>query len=194
MREPDDARTPDNTRTSAPDASHTSVVECSSCDTIALVVGDDAVSCHGTPMEPVDDVDISVSTPELKAVLLQVFGLPKAGIDVCLCVVGEGPVSARDVAATLDYDRSTVTRYLNTLVDLELVDRAELNREGGGVINAYHAVDLDQMRRETLVGFLRWAGEAAGGIEEANRQKQVALAANGDRDPPAVFWEALEAE
>ena len=187
MSEPADARTD-------PDAIHTSVVECSSCDTIALVVGDDAVSCHGTPMKPVDDVDISVSTPELKAVLLQVFDLPKAGIDVCLCVVGEGPVSARDVAATLDYDRSTVTRYLHALVDLELIDRAELNREGGGVVNAYHATDLDRMRRETLVGFLRWAGEAAGGIEEANRQKRVALAANTDRDPPEVFWEALEAE
>ena len=187
MSEPADARTD-------PDAIHTSVVECSSCDTIALVVGDDAVSCHGTPMEPVDDVDISVNTPELEAVLLQVFDLPKAGIDVCLCVVGEGPVSARDVAATLDYDRSTVTRYLHALVDLELIDRAELNREGGGVVNAYHAADLDRMRRETLVGFLRWAGEAAGGIEEANRQKRVALAANTDRDPPEVFWEALEAE
>lgn len=184
---------PDATRTDH-DVSRFSLVECARCDTIALVIGEAAVSCHEAPMEPVEDVSIEVCTPELEAVLLQVFGLPKAGIDVCLCVVGEGPVSARDVATTLDYDRSTVTRYLHTLVDLELIDRAELNREGGGVVNAYHAVDLDRMRRETLVGFLRWAGEAASGIEEANRQKRVALAANGDRDPPEVFWEALEGE
>lgn len=176
------------------DASRYSVVECPSCDRIALVVGDGdpPVSCHGAPMEPIDDVDIAVDPPELTEVLLQVFGLPKAGIDICLCVVGEGPLSASDVAASLDYDRSTVTRYLQTLVDRGLLNCSELNRDGGGIVNAYHAVDLDRMRRETIVGFLRWAGEAASDIEEANRQKRVALATNNDRDPPAVFWEALE--
>jgi predicted transcriptional regulator len=145
-------------------------------------------------MECVTDVDMTVEAPDVKQVLLQAFGLPKAGLDICLCVIGEGPLSANEVADTLDYDRSTVTRYLNTLVDLGLLERSELNREGGGVVNVYHSVDLERMRRETLIGFYVWAGEAATLIEEANMTKEEYLAENPDRELPDVFWESFSEE
>ena len=177
-----------------PESSRYSIWECVDCDNVVLAVGrdDPPMSCHGDPMEPVDDVDMTVKPPDVKQVLLQAFGLPKAGLDICLCVIGEGPLSASDVAESLGYDRSTVTRYLKTLVDLGLLRRSELNREGGGVVNAYHSVDLERMRRETLIGFYIWAGEAAGLIEDANLTKQDYLEANPDRELPEVFWDAFE--
>ena len=153
------------------------------------VGGDDPpMSCHDQPVERVQDVDIPVDPSNVKQVLLEAFGLPKAGLDICLCVIGEGPMPANEVADTLGYDRSTVTRYLNTLVDLGLLRQSELNREGGGVVKVYHSVDLDRMRRETLVGFYVWAGEAASLIEEANITKQEYLEENPDRELPDVFW------
>ncbi len=176
-----------------PESDRYDIFECPDCNNVVLAVGSDdpPMSCHEQPMERVRNVDMSVNPPDVKQVLLEAFGLPKAGLDICLCVIGEGPLSANEVAETLGYDRSTVTRYLNTLVDLGLLRRSELNREGGGVVNVYHSVDLERMRRETLVGFYVWAGEVASLIEEANVTKREYLDENPDRELPEVFWDSF---
>jgi len=178
-----------------PNSGRYDVYECSvsDCDNVVLVVGSDdpPMACHDEPMERVTELDMSVKPPDVRQVLLQAFGLPKAGLDICLCVIGEGPLSANEVAEQLGYDRSTVTRYLNKLVELGLLRRSELNREGGGVVNVYHSVDLERMRRETLIGFYVWAGEAASLIEDANLTKQDYLNENPDRELPDVFWESF---
>ena len=176
-----------------PESSRYDLYECPDCDNVVLALGRDEppMACHGKPMERVTDVEMSVKPPDVKQVLLQAFGLPKAGLDICLCVIGEGPLSAREVADSLGYDRSTITRYLNKLVDLGLLRRSELNREGGGIVNVYHSVDLERMRRETLIGFYIWAGEAAALIEDANVTKQDYLEENPDRELPDVFWDSF---
>jgi len=181
-----------------PNSGRYDIYECavSDCDNVVLVVGNDdpPMSCHEEPMERVTELDMSVKTPDVRQVLLQAFGLPKAGLDICLCVIGEGPLSANEVAEQLGYDRSTVTRYLNKLVELGLLRRSELNREGGGVVKVYHSVDLERMRRETLIGFYVWAGEAASLIEDANLTKQDYLEANSDSELTDVFWESFSGE
>jgi len=176
-----------------PDSSRYDLYECPDCDNVVLALGRDEppMSCHDKPMERVTDIEMSVQPPDVKQVLLQAFGLPKAGLDICLCVIGEGPQSANEVAESLGYDRSTITRYLNELVRLGLLEQSELNREEGGVVNVYHSVDLERMRRETLIGFYVWAGEAAALIEDANLTKQDYLEENPDRDLPDVFWESF---
>jgi predicted transcriptional regulator len=181
-----------------PNSGRYDIYECtvSECDNVVLLVGNDdpPMSCHDQPMERVTEVDMSIKPPDVRQVLLQAFGLPKAGLDICLCVIGEGPLSANEVAEQLGYDRSTVTRYLNKLVELGLLRRSELNREGGGVVKVYHSVDLERMRRETLIGFYVWAGEAASLIEDANLTKQDYLEENPDRDLPEVFWESFSGD
>lgn len=179
-----------------PTSSQYDLYECPDCDNVVLALGRDEppMSCHDKPMERVTDVEMSVKPPDVRQVLLQAFGLPKAGLDICLCVIGEGPLSANEVAEFLGYDRSTVTRYLNKLVELGLLRRSELNREEGGVVNVYHSIDLEQMRRETLIGFYVWAGEAAALIENANLTKQDYLDENPDRELPDVFWDSFSDE
>ncbi|VTT86355.1 Transcriptional regulator, TrmB family [Halorubrum sp. DM2] len=181
-----------------PDNDRYDIYECSDpdCDNVVLGIGRDnpPMSCHGQPMEPVREVDMTVKPPDVKQVLLQAFGLPKAGLDICLCVIGEGPLSANEVADQLGYDRSTVTRYLNRLVELGLLRRSELNREGGGVVNVFHSTDLERMRYETLIGFYVWAGEAASLIEDANLTKRDYLEANPDQELTDVFWESFSEE
>ncbi|MFB6111740.1 MAG: helix-turn-helix domain-containing protein [Halobacteriaceae archaeon] len=179
-----------------PDTSRYDIFECPDCDNVVLALGRDEppMSCHDRPMERVTELDMSVKRPDVKQVLLQAFGLPKAGLDICLCVIGEGPLSANEVAEALGYDRSTVTRYLNKLVELGLLKRSELNREEGGVVNVYHSVDLERMRRETLIGFYVWAGEAAALIEDANLTKRDYLEENPNQELPDVFWDAFPDE
>ena len=176
-----------------PTSSRYNLYECPDCDNIVLALGRDEppMSCHDKPMERVTDLEMSVQPPDVKQVLLQAFGLPKAGLDICLCVIGEGPLSANEVAESLGYDRSTITRYLNKLVELGLLERSELNREEGGVVNVYHSVDLERMRRETLIGFYVWAGEAAALIEDANLTKKDYLEENPDQELPEVFWDSF---
>lgn len=194
--EPDEAADESNEVQYDPESSRYDLYECPTCDNVVLALGRDEppMSCHDEPMERVTEVEMTVRPPNVKQVLLQAFGLPKAGLDICLCVIGEGPLSASEVAEQLGYDRSTITRYLNELVDLGLLQRSELNREGGGVVNVYHSVDLEQMRRDTLIGFYVWAGEAASLIEEANLTKQDYLDENPDRELPDVFWESFSGE
>jgi predicted transcriptional regulator len=169
------------------------IYQCRTCDNIVLSLHDhDEMSCHGEQMGPVTEREMEVNPPELRQVLLDVFGLPKSGLDICLCVIGQGPLPPGEVADRLDYDESTVRTYLNTLVDLGLLQRSQLNREGGGFVNVYHSIDLGKMRRETLVGFYVWAGEAASLIEEANLTKQDYLNEGSDEPLEEVFWESFD--
>lgn len=176
-----------------PETSRYDLFECPDCDNIVLALGrsDPPMTCHNKPMERVTDVGMEVKPPEVKQVLLQAFGLPKPGLDIALFVISEGPLSANDVAEALGYERSTITRYLNTLVEIGLLQKSQLNREEGGVVNVYHPVDLEQLRRETLVGFYVWAGEAAARIEESNLAQQESLEGNEERELPEVFWDSF---
>lgn len=166
------------------------IYQCRDCRNVVLTLRDcgDKMTCHGDPMEPVREAPMDVKPPDIREVLLSAFGLPKRGLDICLCVIGEGPLSPAEVADRLEYDENTIRTYLNKLVDLGLLTRSQLNREGGGFVNVYHSVDLDRMRRETLMGFYVWAGEAASLIEEANITKREYLEENPDRELPDVFW------
>lgn len=177
-----------------PESSRYDLYECPDCDNIVLSVGRDKppMACHDEPMQRITDVNISVKRPDVKQVLLEAFGLPKAGLDICLCVIGEGPLSANEVADALGYDRSTITRYLNKLVELGLLRQSELNREEGGVVKVYHSVELERMRRETLIGFYMWAGEAAALIEDANLKKEAYLEENPNQELPDVFWDSFK--
>lgn len=167
------------------------IYQCTDCENVALTLRncDGGMTCHGEPMEQITDVDIGVKPPDIRQVLLDAFGLPKPGLDICLCVIGEGPTSPADVADQLGYDESTVRRYLNELVSIGLLQKSQLNREEGGFVNVYHSIDLDEMRRETLVGFYAWAGEAATLIEEANLTKEDYLEKDYSEGLSEVFWE-----
>lgn len=65
---------------------------------------------------------------------------------------------------------------------------------GGGVVNVYHSVELERMRRQTLIGFYVWAGEAAALIEDAYVAKQEYLEEEPDQELPDVIWESFPDE
>jgi predicted transcriptional regulator len=140
-------------------------------------------------MERVTETKLDIRPPDVRQVLLDAFGLPKPGLDVCLCVIGEGPLSPAELADRLDYDESTVRNYLNDLVEFGLLEKSQLNRESGGFVNVYHSIDLAEMREETLVGFYAWAGEAASLIEEANLTKEEYQDTDVEAGLNEVFWE-----
>jgi predicted transcriptional regulator len=167
------------------------VYRCVDCDNVVLTMQDcdGGMTCHDHPMERVTETKLDIRPPDVRQVLLDAFGLPKPGLDVCLCVIGEGPLSPGELANRLDYDESTVRNYLNDLVEFGLLEKSQLNRESGGFVNVYHSIDLAEMREETLVGFYAWAGEAASLIEEANLTKEDYQDTDVEAGLNEVFWE-----
>ncbi|SIS13605.1 helix-turn-helix domain-containing protein [Natronorubrum thiooxidans] len=173
------------------------IYECVTCSNVCLTIRDppETMTCHGESMRRVTTCSIDVQTPEVESVLLEAFGLPKAGIDICTCVINQRAASASQVADLLGYDRSTVTRYLNKLVEVGMLDRHQLNREDGGVVNVYTGLPIEDVKRETIVGFYVWAGEAAKLIEAANLQKEQQLDERSnteDEEKPMLIWERLK--
>ncbi|WP_265112569.1 transcriptional regulator [Halosolutus halophilus] len=173
------------------------IYECETCPNICLTVRDppESMSCHGESMRRVTTCSIDVQTPELESVLLEAFGLPKSGIDICMCVIDQRAASASQVADQLGYDRSTVTRYLNKRVEVGMLGRRQLNREDGGVVNVYTGLPIEDVKRETIVGFYVWAGEAAKLIEAANLQKEEQLDERSNTEDDGegmLIWERLK--
>lgn len=170
-----------------------SVYQCEDCDNVVLSLhGGGALTCHGETMVEVEETQMSVEPPALRDVLLDVFGMPRAGLDICLCVIDEGMLTPAEVADRLDYDESTVRRYLAKLIDVGLLQRTQLNREDGGFVNVYRPIDVEEMRRESLAAFYVWAGEAATLLEEANLTKEEYLDADPEERLTEIFWEELD--
>lgn len=170
------------------------IYRCTDCNNVVLTMQDldGGMTCHDEPMEQVSETKLDIRPPDVRQVLLDAFGLPKPGLDICLCVIGEGPLSPDELAEHLDYDVSTVRTYLNELVEFGLLEKSQLNRESGGYVNVYHSIALDEMREETLVGFYAWAGEAASLIEEANLTKKDYRDAESEAGLNEVFWERFQ--
>jgi predicted transcriptional regulator len=167
------------------------IYRCRDCRNVVLAMRDcdGGMTCHDEPMVRVTETKLDIKPPDIRQVLLDAFGLPKPGLEICLCVIGEGPLPPSELADRLDYDESTVRTYLNELVEFGLLERSQLNRESGGYVNVYHSIDLGEMREETLVGFYAWAGEAASLIEEANLTKEDYRDAEYDSGLNEIFWE-----
>jgi predicted transcriptional regulator len=170
------------------------VYSCQTCDNVILSLHGcgEGMTCHDEPMVPVEKAKMDIKPPNLRDVLLNVFGLPKAGLDICLCVIDDGPLAPEEVAEKLGYDESTIRRYLNQLADIGLLIKTQLNREDGGFVNVYRPVDIEEMRHESLIGFYLWAGEAATLIEDANLTKADYLDGDYNDDLNEVFWESLK--
>jgi len=169
---------------------------CQNCENVILTLYEcgGGMTCHGDQMVPVKEAQMDIKPPNLRDVLLDVFGLPKVGLDICLCVIDQGPLAPEGVAEQLGYDESTIRRYLNQLTDIGLLVKSQLNREDGGFVNVYRPIDVEEMRRESLIGFYLWAGEAASLIEEANLTKEDYLDSSYEGDLNEVFWESFQNE
>lgn len=178
--------------------------ECGECASVAF--GDPGSACCGASMRPVDSE--SVVSPDLAMVLRDVFGISETGLNVCLCLMEEGESTAGNVADQLGLDRSTVTRQLNHLTDVGVLDKRQRLLEGGGYVNVYSPVPVAEVRERLTAGLFAWADEALDLVEHVNREKLDALAraddegdadgaeggdgrarGDADDDPANIYWD-----
>lgn len=121
------------------------------------------------------EVDV-VNDPDLMTLLPQVFGVSQTGIAICLQVTEEEQATTDDIATALDINRSTVSRQLNQLRELGVVERHEQSLTEGGQIHVYTPVEPEEMRRRHREGLLSWVTDAVTLVNELDRRKLEAMA------------------
>lgn len=176
------------------------VYECDECDSVTF--GDAESTCCGESMTTVEAE--SVKPPDLGIVLRDVFGISETGLHVCLCLMEEGESTAGEIADKLDIDRSTVTRQLNHVTEVGVLDKRQRLLEAGGYVNVYSPVPVEEVRERLVAGLFAWTGEALELVEHVNREKLDALArADGEgvegsgeskeedrgNEPASIYWD-----
>lgn len=147
-----------------------SAYRCPQCRSVVL--GDRSRECCGEEMEPIG-AD-AVAEPELPAVLSQVFGISRTGVDICVYLMEDGGATADDIATELEINRSTVTRQLNQLRALGVLERRERALDGGGRVHQYSPVPPEQARQRLREGLISWTLDAATLLGELDRRKLTA--------------------
>lgn len=154
---------------------------CRHCGSVSL--DERSRQCCGEEMDPID-VD-AVGQPELRALLPQVFGVSQRGIDICIYLMEERRGTTDDIATALDINRTTVSRQLNQLRELGVVEYGEQSLKEGGRIHVYNPVSLEEMRQRHREGLLDWVTDALSLLDEMDREKLVAASERRSGDEPS---------
>lgn len=139
--------------------------------------------CCGTPMEPAGEGGAGVAAPTLEELVGTVFDISETELDVCLCVMEDGEQTAAELAERIEYDRSVVSRHLNHLAELGVVEKRRRILDDGGQVYVYSPEEPAVVRERLAGAFLAWAREATSLIESLSREKVAALL-DSDAEPP----------
>jgi predicted transcriptional regulator len=153
-----------------------SAYSCSECGSVVL--DDRRRECCGEEMNSIE-MD-AVSRPELESLLPQVFDISQRGIDIAVYLMDEGQATTDDISTALDINRTTVSRQLNQLRELGVVEYGEQSLKEGGRVHVYTPASLEKVRRRHREGFLDWATTVLSLLDEIDQQK---LAAASEYEP-----------
>ena len=156
------------------------VQACDSCGGLALA--EDRVVCCGERMEPASER--TAAEPSLAELMRTVFDMSETEFDVCLCVMETGEVTASDLAEQTGFDRSIVTRHLNHLAEMGVIEKNRRLLERGGHVYVYTPTDEATVRANLTASFLEWTRVAAARLAELDREKVESIAASdADGEP-----------
>lgn len=163
-----------------PSAGSTDLFECASCGNAG--VGTGPIRCCDRPMEAVDD-GAPLEEPSLADLLRTVFDMSDTELELCLCVMEGGELTVNRLASETDYDRSVVTRHLNHLADLGVVEKRRRLLERGGQVYVYTPRKPEVVRRELTRLFAAWVAHAAALLDDLRREKVESIVDRDDEDP-----------
>ena len=159
------------------------ILRCSECGNLAI--GQDEIWCCDSSMDSVRSNGSGINQPALQEVTQTVFGMSKTELDLCLCVMEGGELTVMELAEQVDLDRSVVSRHLNHLVELGVIDKQRLIRKEGGHVYIYTPNEPDTVRRNLTRAFLVWVHEATSLLDSLTRDKVEAMV---EADKPDPNW------
>lgn len=155
-------------------------VECQSCGNIGIGSGE--ITCCERRMEPIDDTDLVIEEPTLEHLLRSIFDISETELDICLCVMEAGNTTVADLAEQIGYDRSIISRHLNHLAELGVLEKHRRLLKKGGHVYVYVPADIEAIRRSFRLQFLTWFRQAFALIDELNREKVELILETGSND------------
>lgn len=150
--------------------SRTTAYTCRQCG--SAVLDERSRQCCGEEMESIETA--AVSEPELAPLLITVFDVSQTGIEICVHVMEGEETTAGEIATALDVHRSTVTRQLNRLQELGVVERRERSLKEGGQAHLFAPVPPEEARQRLREGLFSWVTDAATLLDEVDRRKLAA--------------------
>lgn len=144
------------------------VYECRSCGDYRLESTE--TTCCGDPMTELDDT-VPIEQPDEERLMRTVFGISETELEVCRHLMAEPEVTVEELTEAVDRDRSVVTRHLNDLVDLGVVEKQSRVLSEGGRINVYKHRSVDAVRRQFKLGLYTWITDAVDVIDELSEEK-----------------------
>lgn len=125
--------------------------------------------------------------PELPSVVSEVFGLSATDLAVCYALDQLDEATVDELTNHFDRDRSTVSRSLDRLGELDLVEKRPRIPESGGRVHVYSSRPLDDVRRRLELGLYAWVDAAVEEVDELDRRKMETMA---DRETDPVSGSA----
>lgn len=159
---------------------HPTVYSCSSCGNFGI--GDQNLSCCEDGLEPVTTPS-AISSPTLDELLRVVFDISDTQLEVCLCVMEGGELTVQELADKIGYDRSVISRHLNHLVELNVLNKHRRLLDQGGYVYVYTPVEPEMIRHQFRVEFIRWVSQAQVLIEDLQREKVEMVVEDNISDP-----------
>jgi predicted transcriptional regulator len=156
--------------------------ECDTCGNVGI--GDGEIRCCGGVMEPVDrdrDEGVDPPGPSLEELLRTVFDMSDTELDICLCVMEGGDLTVEELAEQTGYDRSNVSRHLNHLADLGVVEKRRRLLRQGGHEYVYAPEDVETVRESLRRQFAVWVAGASEQLDAVRREKVEGIV-EGDDD------------
>lgn len=160
------------------------LLSCDSCGNLAVDSG--TVTCCAATMTEPEPVD-AVADPTLEALLRDVFQMSDAELDVCLCVMEGGTMTVTELATEVAYDRSVVSRHLNHLAALGVVEKQRRLLEQGGHVYIYRPVSAETVRERLTAAFGTWVQGATEEIATLREQKVASIADIDDEPAWTLF-------
>lgn len=144
------------------------VYECRSCGEYQL--GATAPTCCDEPMAEIDDA-APIESPDEETLMRVVFGISETELEVCRHLMDEGEATVAELTSAVDRDRSVVTRHLNDLVELGVIEKESRVLSDGGRINVYSHRSAEAVRRQFELGLYAWLTDAVGVIDDLSEEK-----------------------
>lgn len=154
------------------------VYECRSCDDRRLVAAER--DCCGEPMEQID-TSVPIESPDIAHVMHHVFDISATELDVCRQVMAEDETTINELADEIDRDRSVITRHLNHLVELGIVEKTSRILADGGRVNVYSHCTEEELHRQLELGLYTWMLDALEGVEDVSEEK-IAMMADSQQE------------
>lgn len=153
------------------------VYTCRSCGECWLASA--APTCCDEPMDEIDDT-VPVESPSESHLMRAVFDISETELEVCRHLMAEDELTVDELTGLVDRDRSVVTRHLNHLVELGMVEKHSRVLSNGGRVNVYSHRSADAVRRQFKLGLYTWLTDAVDVVDDLSEDKIERLVGGTD--------------